>query len=115
MKTSFVVPAKVGDAWSSRWIPAFAGMTNPGVIFRRVSARVMECGSEAAALECERTAATGAAAPQAAFGTRILRTAGYWEALVLACISKRTYSFDVGRAGLQPRRRAQASRRGFSP
>jgi len=35
--------------------------------------------------------------------------------LVLTCRSKRSYSFGVGRAGLQPRRRDQASPRGFSP
>jgi hypothetical protein len=37
MKISVVVPAKAGTHCESgeRWIPAFAGMTSPGGIFRR--------------------------------------------------------------------------------
>jgi hypothetical protein len=37
--THVVAPAKAGVhfQFGTQWIPAFAGMTSPGVIFRRVS------------------------------------------------------------------------------
>jgi fumarate hydratase class II len=40
-------------------------------------------------------------------------TRPFIRALVLTCRSKSSYSFGVGRAGLQPRRRGQATPQGL--